>query len=445
MLPVFTLPTLAVGAVALPPTPRRPPNIVLIVTDDLGYGDLGCYGQRVVRTPNIDRLAAQGLRFTQFYSGATVCAPSRCALMTGLHSGHGTIRGNALAPLRPEDACVAQALGAAGYRTGLFGKWGLGEAGSTGTPNRKGFDEFYGYLNQVHAHDSFPAALWRDDAETQLPGNGQGAHGQFSNDLFTREAIGFVERNRNKPFFLYLAYTTPHANSSARRMDCPAIEPEYAGRGWPEAEARFASIMTRMDRDVGALVGRVDALGLGRETVILFTSDNGPHREGGHDPDFFLSRGGLRGIKRDQYEGGIRVPMIVRWLGHTPAGHVSAVPWAFWDFPATAAAMAGLQVRPAGDGISMLPAIRGKGQGRHPTFYWEFHEGGFHQAARTGDWKVVRHGLHAPVELYDLKRDRAEEHDLASEHPDIAARLGLLLDRSRTESTDFPVVDSARG
>jgi arylsulfatase A-like enzyme len=432
----------------------RPPNIVFILADDLGYGDLGCYGQKEVRTPNLDHLAAQGTRFTQCYAGSTVCAPSRCCLMTGRHTGHATVRGNALVPLRPDDVTVAEVLKGAGYATGLVGKWGLGEPDSTGIPNRKGFDTFFGYLNQVHAHNYYPDYLWRNQEKVPLEGNvvKKGIavqRAQYAPDLLTREALGFVQRHRDAPFFLYLAYITPHANDERAQaegngMEVPSDEP-YADRPWPQVEKNFAAMVTRLDADVGRLLQRLDTLGLADDTVVFFTSDNGPHKEGGkgYDPQFFHSAGPLRGIKRDLTEGGIRMPMLVRWPGKVRAGAVSDQVWAFWDFLPTAADLAGAKA-PAGlDGVSVLPTLLGKGeQKQHEFLYWEFHERGFQQAVRRGDWKALRLKADGPLQLYDLKTDPGERRDVAGPHPEVVARIETYLKTARTESKEFPILPS---
>ena len=428
----------------------RKPNIIFILADDLGYGDVGCYGQKKVRTPNIDALAADGMRFTQVYSGSTVCAPSRCALMTGLHTGHCQVRGNSLVPLRPEDRTVAEVLKAAGYTTAIIGKWGLGEPGTTGIPTRKGFDYWFGYLNQRHAHNSWPTYLWRNEEKVPLKnvvpqedavGAGVASERrEFSGDLFTKEALQFVERSKDKPFFLYLTYTIPHANNEAGKqgMEVPSDEP-YSAEDWPQVEKNFAAAVTRMDADIGRLVALIRKLGLSENTVIFFTSDNGPHREGGHDPTFFQSGGPLRGIKRNLYEGGIRVPMIVRWPGRVKAGSVSDQAWAFWDFLPTAAEIAGARP-PAGiDGLSMLPAIEGRPQTGHEYLYWEFHEGGFAQAVRMGDWKGVRRGLGGATELYNLRDDLGETKNVAADHPDVVKRIEEIFRTAHVDSPEFPV------
>jgi arylsulfatase A-like enzyme len=452
------------------------PNIVFILADDLGYGDLGCYGQKVIQTPHLDRMAAEGMRFADCYAGSTVCAPSRCALMTGLHTGHCRIRGNALVPLEPEDVTVAEVLKPAGYRTGIIGKWGLGEAGTTGIPNRQGFDYWFGYLSQTHAHNYYPEFLWRNQEQVRLknavrPGSGGRAEGlagvatkrvEYSHDLFAREAIQFVEEHRNDTFFLYLAFTIPHANNEAgnKGMEVPDYGP-YGGRDWPEPEKGRAAMITRMDADIGRLYAKLKELGLDEKTIVFFTSDNGPHKEGGSDPEYFQSSGPLRGFKRSLHDGGIRVPMIVRWPGHVQAGAVSSLPWAFWDVLPTMAELAGQEKgdrsglcealsgpsRQTGpvplfplDGISVVPTLLGRGkQKEHEFFYWEFHEGGSQQAVRKGPWKAVR-PWGGPIRLYDLRVDLGESHDAAAAHPEVVAKIEAYLKTARTESSHWPMV-----
>ena len=429
-------PALAAGVLRAE-TPRRKPNIIFILADDLGYGDLGCYGQQKIRTPNIDRLAAEGLRFTQCYAGSTVCAPSRCVLMTGLHTGRTRIRGNDLNPLLPEDVTVAEVLRAAGYATGLVGKWGLGEPDTTGVPNRQGFDSFFGYLNQRHAHNYYPDYLWRNEEKAPLANavvKGVATKRvQYAQDLFADEALAFVERSKDKPFFLYYAVTIPHANNEAGKagMEVPSDEP-YSGQDWPQNEKNFAAMVTRLDTDVGRLMARLKALGLDDDTLVFFTSDNGPHREGGHNPDFFDSSGPLRGIKRDLYEGGIRVPMIVRWPGVVPAGKTSDHVWAFWDFLPTAARLAGAETPTGLDGLSVLPALGGEEAPAHEYLYWEFHEKGGKRAVRMGDWKAVHLATKGKTELYNLRDDLGETRDVAAAHPDIVARLEAVMESAHT-------------
>jgi arylsulfatase A-like enzyme len=427
----------------------RRPNILFILADDLGYGDLGCYGQKKIRTPNLDRLAAQGMRFTQCYAGSTVCAPSRCALMTGRHTGHCTVRGNALVPLRPEDVTVAEVLKAAGYSTGLIGKWGLGEPGTSGIPNRKGFDHFFGYLNQVHAHNYYPDYLWRNQQKVPLEGNVvkdgvASRRARYSHDLFTREALSFLQQHQDKPFFLYLAYTIPHANNErgeaeGNGMEVPSDAP-YSDKDWPQAQKNHAAMITRLDADVGGLRERLQELKLEDNTIVLFSSDNGPHKEGGADPQFFHSAGPLRGYKRDLYEGGMRVPMLVCWPGKIKAGTVSDQVWAFWDFLPTAAELARTKPPQGLDGVSVVPTLLGVGeQKQHAHLYWEFHERGSQQAVRMGDWKAVRLKLGDPLELYDLKQDVSEKNNVAAAHPEVVAKMEAFLKEARTESRDWPL------
>jgi len=425
------------------------PNIVFILADDLGYGDLGCYGQKRILTPNLDRMAAEGMRFTQFYAGSTVCAPSRCCLMTGLHTGHGTIRGNATVPLGPQDVTVAKVLKDAGYTTGLVGKWGLGEAGTTGVPNRQGFDYFYGYLNQVHAHNYYPDYLWNNQEKVLIEGNVvkggvASKRAQYSPDLFTKEALAFVEQNREKPFFLYLAYTIPHANDErgakeGNGMEVPSDAP-YSDKPWPQVEKNYAAMVTRLDADVSRLLKRLKELGLDENTIVFFSSDNGPHKEGGSDPKYFDSAGPLRGLKRDLTEGGIREPFIARWPGKVKAGVVTDQVGAFWDFLPTAADLVGAKT-PAGlDGVSLTPTLLGVDkQAQHDFLYWEFHERGPQQAVRMGDWKALRLKANGPLQLYDLKTDEGEAHDVAAEHPDVTAKIEAYLKDARTPSATWPI------
>jgi arylsulfatase A-like enzyme len=436
---------LACAAVGAQTTAGKP-NIIFILADDLGYGDLGCFGQKRIQTPNIDRLAAEGTRFTQVYAGDTVCAPSRCALMTGKHVGHCRIRGNAKnVYLEQSDITVAKVLKQAGYRTGIFGKWGLGGAGSPGVPNLQGFDEWFGYLDQSHAHTFYPDHLWENDHEFYIPGNFSMTR-VYSHDLLTPRAINFVEGSKKQPFFLYLAYTIPHANdelgvATGNGMEVPDLGP-YANEDWPAPEKGFAAMITRMDKDVGKLMENLKNLSLDDNTLVIFTSDNGAHKEGGHNPEFFHSHGDLRGIKRDLYEGGIRVPTIARWPGKIKAGAVSDQVWAFWDFLPTAAQLAGA-TPPAGiDGISMVDALFGKKQRNHEYLYWEFHERGFSQAVRMGDWKGVRVRARSnPIELYDLKNDPGEKNNVAAQNPAVVAKITQIMQSARVESKTFPIME----
>ena len=430
---------------AAPPIPPRPPNIIFILADDLGYGDLGCYGQKKIQTPHLDRLAAEGMRFTQCYAGTTVCAPSRSSLMTGQHTGHTRVRANDASPLLPEDVTVAEVLQKAGYSTGLMGKWGLGLANTTGTPDKKGFEEFFGFLDQTQAHDYYPTNIWRNERLLLLDANTNGQRQIYIHDQFTLAATNFIRINRRFPFFLYLAYTIPHAHNelgqrTGNGMEVPSDAP-YSKEAWPQPERNKAAMITRMDRDIGKILEFIRGFNLETNTVIFFTSDNGPHREGGVNPEFFQSSGPLRGIKRDLYEGGLRVPMIVRWTGRIQPGQVNDAPWAFWDFLPTAAEIAGRldQVPPKLDGQSILPTLLGRPQKPHEFFYWEFHEQGSKQAVRTGDWKAVRLALGQPLELYDLKTDPGETNNVATAQPAVMAKIENYLKTARTESPLYPL------
>lgn len=445
---------------------HQPVNFIYILADDLGYGDLSCYGQQRFTTPHIDSLASAGLRFTQHYAGCTVCAPSRSALMTGLHTGHTPIRGNREMepegqwPLPDVQQTLAELLRKQGYRTGAFGKWGLGYPGSEGDPLNQGFDEFFGYNCQRLAHHHYPHALWHNREQLILPENAGTAKGIFAPERIHQEALQFIRNTKSNPFFLYYATTIPHAE-----LEAPAAflaknagkylpEKAYAGvdsgsqyRKGPygsqaQPRAAFAGMVTLLDEQVGEIVKLLHDLGIDRQTMIIFTSDNGPHLEGGADPDYFNSNGPFRGYKRDLYEGGIRVPMIAYWPGTIKAGGTTGHVSAFWDVLPTLLEVAGATV-PAGiDGISFLPVLLGKKQPKHKDLYWEFHEAGGKTALRAGPWKILQNGLNAPVpgraELYRLDRDPGEHHNLALEHP---RKLKILLERmhtSRTPSQDFP-------
>ncbi len=436
-----------------------PPNIVFILADDLGYGDLGCYGQRRIHTPNIDRLASDGVRFTRAYAGSTVCAPSRCVLMTGLHTGHARVRGNGGATplaqaLRPEDVTVARVLKDSGYATALIGKWGLGDVGGkeVGLPTRQGFDRFFGYLNQTHAHNYYPTFLWRNEErfyldnlvpnETAVGAGVATARLNYSPDLITEAALAFVRRAKDRPFFLYYSPTIPHANNEAGKqgMEVPDFG-EYQALDWPDAQKAHAAMISRLDRDVERLLGLLQALSLEDNTLVIFSSDNGPHREGGNDPDFNDSNGPLRGIKRDLYEGGIRVPFIVRWPGAVPRGRVSERTVWFADFLPTAADVAGAKPPPQLDGISLNSVFRDPSRPleRPAPLYWEFFEGGFKQALLDGDWKLVNLGGRKPLELYNIANDVGESHNLAAAQPDVVRKLQDALGKSRTDTPDWPV------
>ncbi len=443
--------------------PPRQPNIILILADDLGYGDLGCFGQKQIRTPRLDQMAAEGMKLTRHYSGSTVCAPSRCCLMTGLHTGHARIRGNGVVPLQADDVTVATLLRDAGYATALTGKWGLGEAGSTGVPNRQGFDHFFGYLNQVRAHNYYPPFLWRNDTKVELPnevvyaqkgyaaGVGSAATKRvvYSHDRIVEEALQFVGKQAatRHPFFLYLAVTLPHANNEGALAGPHGMEvPDlgiYKDKDWPDAQKAHAAMITRLDRDVGRLLDLLKEKGIDQDTLVLFTSDNGPHQEGGALPDFFDSNGPLRGIKRDLYEGGIRVPTLARWPGRIAPGSASDHHSAFWDFLPTACEVAGAQPPPNIDGISFLPTLLGKDQPKPDYLYWEFFERGPKQALLfPDDWKAIYFIETDTMELYHLREDIGETHNLADTYPDRVAQARALLKKARTPSAAWQLPPS---
>ena len=445
---------------------RQRPNIIYVMADDLGYGELGCYGQAAIKTPHIDHMAAEGMRFTDCYAGSTVCAPSRCSLMTGLHTGHAYVRGNSeikpgettfmgQLPLPAGTATLAGVLQRAGYATALVGKWGLGGPGSTGIPNKQGFDYFFGYLCQRHAHNAFPDFLYRNEEEMPL-GNVVRVEPQprgfakayatkrvdYSNDLFNRESLDFIERRKDGPFFLYLASIIPHTNSEMgeRGVEVPDLGP-YADKDWIEPKKAYAATISRLDDSVGLILAKLKQLGLDNKTIIFVTSDNGPEKHAGADPAYFDSSGPLRGYKRSLHDGGIRVPMIVRWPGHIQAGTTSNLVWAFWDVLPTFAELAGAETPPGGDGLSVVPTLLGRpGQKEHKFLYWEFHEGRTSaQAVRMGNWKAVRPSPNSPLQLYELGTDLGETHDLAAEHPDVVATIEDYLKTARTESEYWPM------
>jgi arylsulfatase A-like enzyme len=439
-------------------------NFVFILADDLGYGDLGCYGQKVISTPNLDRMAREGLRFTRFYAGATVCAPSRSVLMTGQHHGHTRVRGNAgttnpaAQALRSDDFTVARALRQANYRTALIGKWGLGDVGAaeSGLPRKHGFDEFFGFLNQRHAHNHFPDFLWRNEERVALPnvvthvgpdGAGHATKAvRFADDLFADEAIKFVTSSKSQPFFLYWSMVVPHANNERTRelkngAEVPDFGP-YADKDWPDPDKGQAAMISRLDGYVGKMLATLREHGLAEKTLVIFTSDNGPHDESNHNLARFNPSGPLTGIKRSLTDGGIRVPMIAWWPGHVPAGTETNHVAYFGDWMATAAELAGTKTPDNCDSISFVPTLLGQPaaeQPRHEFLYWEFHEGGFRQAALyQGRWKGVRSGgPDAPIVLYDQRTDIAERTNVAAEHPDIVSRLDDYLKSARHDSPDW--------
>ena len=427
------------------------PNVIYILADDLGYGDLSCYGQEKFKTPHIDALAKQGMKFTQHYSGSTVCAPSRCSLLTGLHTGHCPVRGNAEVqpegqdPMPADTYTVARFMQESGYRTGCFGKWGLGAPGSVSEPLKMGFDRFYGYNCQRIAHCYYPAFLWNDDKREMLYGNVTNREKDYAPDFIHQQALEFIRENKDRPFFCYYAAVQPHADMVAPKSVMKKHSGKYGQekpstggyRHQPEPRAAFAAMMEILDEYVGDIMKELEAQGIADNTLIIFSSDNGPHVEGGHDPEYFNSNGDYRGHKRDLYEGGTRVPMIANWPGKIEAGSTSDFVSAFWDFMPTMADLTGQPLKVPTDGISMLPTLLGtKGQQQHKFLYWEFAERGGRVAVRMGKWKGVRYNATAnpdsPLELYDLSVDAGEVLNVASANPEIASEMRILLEDVRT-------------
>ncbi|HKK63497.1 MAG TPA: arylsulfatase [Bacteroidales bacterium] len=459
-------------------TPENPPNIVYILADDLGIGDLGVYGQDVIKTPNLDKLASQGMRFTNHYSGSTVCAPSRSVLMTGEHSGHTPIRGNreikpeGQFPLEAEAFTVAEMLKEAGYTTGAFGKWGLGFPGSAGDPNNQGFDEFFGYNCQRYAHRYYPAYLWHNDKKVDLEGNDWTQTETYAPDVIQEKVLEFIDANKDNAFFLFYPSTIPHAellvpddeifaqykgkfeetpylggNTKERREQAPYGPnmkiTRYAPQDQPKAT--YAAMVTRLDKQVGEVVEKLKEHGLLENTIIMFASDNGIHKEGGINPEDFNSNGIYRGAKRDLYEGGIKSPMIASWQGKIEPGSATDHISAFWDIMPTFAEVAGITAPDNIDGISFLPTLLEKDtQKQHDILYWEFHGRGGKQAVRQGNWKAVRLNYLRPeettVELYNLKDDPSESTDLADEHPEKVEELVSIMDKEHTENEDYPFI-----
>jgi len=425
------------------PESQRAPNVVLIVADDLGYGDIGCYGQTKIRTPAIDGLAAQGMRFTQAYSGGPVCAPSRCCLMTGMNTSHAAIRDNkellpeGQQPLPADSVTLAQLLHARGYASAAIGKWGLGPPGSAGDPRSHGFDHFFGYYCQRMAQNSYPSWIYRDHERVPLAGNGprKPTGATYAPDLMREEALAFLRENAARPFFLYFATTVPHV---ALQVPDESIK-EYAG-AFPETpyqgqmgylphltpRAAYAAMITRLDRDVGLILAELQRLGLSENTVVIFASDNGPTFAGGVDTKFFDSTAGLRGLKGSLYEGGIRVPLIVRWPGHVQAGSVANEPCANWDLMPTLARACGASVPDGLDGLDLGPRLAGGPAPTRDFLYWEYADNGGWQAVRMGDWKAVRRNtqknIPGTIELYELTQDPGESRDQAAQRPELVER-----------------------
>lgn len=425
------------------------PNIIFIMADDLGYGDLGCYGQTEMKTPHIDQLALEGMRFTQTYAGSTVCAPTRGVLMTGLHTGHSRVRGNSgfrgpdreryLVPLHDEDVTVAELLKEAGYATGVTGKWGLGQPGTTGVPNQQGFDDWLGFLDQRHAHGFYPEYIWRNDTMVSLDGNLGGQQNDWIHDHFTDFSLEFIRDNKDQPFFLYLAYTIPHG-----RYEIESDEP-YSDKDWPEDVRNYAAMVTRMDSDVGRIMALLRELEIDENTIVFFTSDNGAEiyyfRQKDLIPQYeriLKSAGPLRGWKRDLTDGGVRVPMIARWPGKIKPNTVSDHVWAFWDFLPTATELAGAKTPDGIDGISVVPTLLGQKQKEHEFLYWEFFERGFQQAVRYGDFKALRLEQGKPLELYIVTKDSKEQNNVASKYPKIVQHIEAYLETARTPSPYWP-------
>ncbi|MBU2515754.1 sulfatase-like hydrolase/transferase [bacterium] len=418
----------------------RKPNFVYILADDAGIGDFGAYGQQEIQTPNLERMAKEGIVFTNHYAGSTVCAPSRSSLLTGQHTGHTYIRGNAeifpegQLPLSPETTTVAEVLQQAGMKTGIIGKWGLGGPGSEGMPNKHGFDYWFGYLCQRQAHSYYPDHLWRNDEKVELNGD------QYTHDMFTEEALDFIRQNHENPFFLYLPYTIPHA-----KLQVPDLEP-YKNRDWSENKKKYAAMITRMDSDIGRILALLKRLEIDSNTLVMFSSDNGPHAEGGADPEFFNSSGPFRGKKRDLYEGGIRIPLIARWPGKIKEGSRSDHVSAFWDILPTLADLAETPLPNGIDGISMVPTLLGnpQNQKQHPYLYWEFHELEGSQAVRLGNWKGVRHNVRSnpenDIELYDLSLDPSESRNIAEANKEIVETISKIMVEARTQSKEFPLI-----
>lgn len=445
----------------------KKPNIIYILADDLGYGDLSSYGQKKFSTPNIDKLASQGMLFTQHYSGSTVCAPSRSSLLTGMHTGHTVVRGNkeilpeGQYPIPDATFTLAEQLKKAGYKTGAFGKWGLGFPGSEGDPISQGFDVFFGYNCQRLGHHYYPYHLWSNKDSIVLKNNAGKLKGTYAPNLIHTKTLEFLELNKDDPFFLYVPSIIPHAELAAPQEQMEKFRgkflPEKVFKGkdngtdyrkgtyesQKESHAAFAAMIDLLDQQVGEIVNKVEELGIADHTIIIFTSDNGPHTEGGADPEYFNSNGPLRGTKRDLYEGGIRVPMIVKWPQKIKEGSVSNHISAFWDVFPTFSEIAGLEIPKNIDGLSFLPELLGNKnkQKKHDYLYWEFHEKGGRQAVRIGNWKGVKYNVlenpDAPLELYNLESDISERTNLADIHPEIVSQIENIIGKARTPSEVF--------
>ena len=415
------------------------PNIIYIMVDDMGYGDLSCYGQTTLKTPHIDQIAKEGMRFTDHYSGHTVCRPSRLVLLTGKHSGNTPIHGNAPYTLPKNAETVTTLLKDAGYTTGGVGKWALGLPKTEGVPSKQGFDYWFGYLNQSRAHNFYPEYLWENEEQYILSGNIEGPQKNvstqretYSHDVMHTKALNFIRQHSRKPFFLQAHYTIPHTNNEGGRATGNGQEVpdhgEFATKDWPEPEKGFAAMITRLDSDIGEMMSLLKTLGIDKNTLVIFTSDNGPHQEGGHKMEFFNSNGELRGYKRDLYDGGIRVPMIARWPDKIKADSTSDHPSAFWDFLPTACELAGISAPEDTDGISYLPTLLGKSQPTHDYLFWR---AGSKFAVRQGNWKAVRVDDKTKTELYDLSEDVGEQTNLAEKHPELVSKFEAIMTKHR--------------
>lgn len=469
LIPLVVFALVTTNALAKVNAAKRPPNIIYIMTDDLGYGDLGCYGQQVIQTPNIDRMASEGMRFTDHYAGHTVCRPSRLVLWLGQHVGHTGLTGNRDRTLTGMESTVARHLKKAGYTTGGVGKWSLGnvndpsEIENAGHPNNNGFDYWFGYMNQGNAHNYYPPFLWENKSQISLIGNVliendpqarnrvSKVRTTYSHDKMTEAALKFIRKNKDNPFLLHIHWTIPHANNEGGRVLGDGMEVpdygQYATADWPNPEKGFAAMISRMDGDVGKVLALLEELELVEETLVFFTSDNGPHQEGNHKHEFFNSNGPLKGFKRSMHEGGIRVPMIVRWPGKIAAGTQTDHPSAFWDFLPTACAVAKIDAPIPTDGISYLPTLLGdsKSQKTHEYLYWASSEGATSVGVRHGNWKLVKYRSKSTTSksarteedwrLYDLSSDIGEHYNLADDHPDQVVKLRKLLERDGLATT----------
>ncbi len=433
--------TLHTAMAAAQPTVARgdKPNLIYIMVDDLGYGDLGCFGQQRIKTPNLDEMAAGGLKLTSYYAGCTVCRPSRLSLWTGQHMGHTAIDSNASYVFEPADVTVAEVLQAAGYATGGVGKWAMGGVGTTGHPNQNGFDFWMGYLDQSEAHNYYPTHLWRNDQKFPLAGNvigdypdGRGrvssARVTYSHDVMTEQAFDFIRQHASDPFLLHVHWTIPHANNEGGRVTGNGMEVPtygiYANEDWPDVEKGQAAMITRMDADVGRLLNLLRSLNIAEQTLVIFTSDNGAHSEGGHKHEFFDANGPLRGFKRDLYDGGIRAPTIAWWPGKIAAGSVSDEPLAAYDWLPTACELSGTTAPASIDGLSFVPTLFGQTQPKHDYLFWSYED---KRAVRKGNWKAVIPGKNKSLELFDLSSDTGEQHNLSDQQPEIVNRMHAII------------------